>query len=154
MFLSGIQRKTMDPRSKSLRPEAWGMTSPPRILYGEFFWGRCMEIFDAIRARRGIRRYTEKKSDDTIVNNILAAGMMASGWGISGRHRCVCRYAAGTSSRIYAAAFCEYRIPSFHFLFCASAIRRKVRKAKSGSHFPAFTQNAGSFSILGMNSLF
>lgn len=36
-----------------------------------------MEIFDAIRTRRSIRRYTEKKIDDTIIKKILAAGMMA-----------------------------------------------------------------------------
>ncbi|MCX6137798.1 MAG: nitroreductase family protein [Ignavibacteriales bacterium] len=36
-----------------------------------------MEIFEAIRTRRSIRRYTDKKIDDTVLNKILAAGMMA-----------------------------------------------------------------------------
>jgi nitroreductase len=35
-----------------------------------------MDIFEAIRTRRSIRRYTEKKIDDTIIKKILAAGMM------------------------------------------------------------------------------
>jgi len=178
-------------------------------------------FFEAIRTRRSIRRYTEKKIDDTIIKKILAAGMMTPLIGneqpwhfvvvrdaqmrkeISKNHpnatmvaespvaivvcadRALERHpgfmqldcAAATQNILLAstglgwqvsglvsipaktgcncsAAFWEYRIPFFRFLFCPSAIRRKARKVNIGFTLSCVMQNAGSFSIMGMNSLF